>query len=96
MIPLHPITGKQAVDIVDGNVLAGMLAPLFRVDATLVEITCAECGSRSRLAETRVEREQHSAIARCRSCTRTLLTVTERADAVVLRVAGLELSCPLA
>lgn len=91
-MPLHPTPGKQAVDIVDGNALAGMLGPLFRVDPTLLVVTCGACGSSGTLAETVVEREAASAIARCRSCTHTLLTVTESDDATVLRVTSAELA----
>jgi hypothetical protein len=91
----HP-PGSHHVGILDGNAVAGMLAPLWRVDPTVVSVTCAACGTEGRLAETVVEREEWSAIVRCRACTHTLLTVAETDAAVVLRVGGVDLTFPCA
>lgn len=82
------------VRIVDGNALAGMLAGALAVDPTMLALTCGHCGSRFLLAETVVEREPDSALVRCRSCTHTLLTLGDEADALVVRVGGLELRFP--
>jgi hypothetical protein len=64
-----------ATSTVDGNVLAGPLADLFGEDVTLLVGTCGGCGAATSLAETVVEIDESAAIARCRTCTHTLLTV---------------------
>ena len=61
--------------IVDGNVLAGVLSDLLASDATMMTGVCAGCGAEALLAEAVVEIDDVGAIARCRTCTRTLLTV---------------------
>ena len=66
---------ENAAVTVDGNVLAGLLSDVLDGDATSLVGTCAGCGSEAALAETRVEIDEAAAIARCRSCTHTLLTV---------------------
>ena len=82
------------VSIVDGNAIAGMLEPAFGTDPTLVRIECAHCGRLSMLAETVVEREARSAIVRCRSCTRTMLTLREDAGELVVRMSAVQLHVP--
>lgn len=86
--------GRAPVSIVDGNALAGMLAGVLAGDPTRVEVACGHCHARSALAETVVEREPTSAIVRCRTCTHTLLTLTEEPTALVIGIAGLQLRFP--
>ncbi len=73
----------------DGNVLAGALSALFAVDATMLTVECGGCGTAGVLADAVVERDDVAAIARCRSCTHTLLTVLEQDDAVRIIVGSL-------
>lgn len=66
---------ENATAIVDGNALAGLLSDVLNGDVTLLVGTCAGCGAVAPLAETVVEIDDSAAIARCRACTHTLLTV---------------------
>ncbi len=68
---------ENATSTVDGNVLAGLLAGVIDADATTLVGVCAGCGTEAPLAETVVEIDEVAAIARCRSCTHTLLTVLQ-------------------
>lgn len=60
---------------VDGNVLSGLMSDLLADDVTLLIGKCGGCGAAAPLAETVVEIDETAAIARCRTCTHTLLTV---------------------
>ncbi|MGN8552009.1 UNVERIFIED_CONTAM: DUF6510 family protein [Microbacterium sp. SLM126] len=73
---------ENATSTVDGNVLAGLLAGVLDGDATTLVGVCAGCGAAAALAETVVEIDEAGAIARCRSCTHTLLTVLQEGDGV--------------
>lgn len=70
-------TEEPRVTIVDGNALAGMLAPVFAGDATSLVVHCRHCGASAALATLVVELDDAAAIARCRGCTHTLLTVLD-------------------
>lgn len=75
--------------ILDGNALAGVLSGVFADDATRLTLVCGHCDRSGALAETVVERDDTCAIVRCRSCTRTLFTVTAAPDgAVAVRMAA--------
>lgn len=84
----HPDTAVRT-SIVDGNALAGMLGAVFAGDPTVLVVHCRHCGAESPLATMVVELDDESAIARCRGCTRTLLTVLDPNGevAVVLQAA---------
>jgi len=60
---------------VDGNVLAGALGRLFGGEPTELIAVCGSCGTAARVAEARVEIDDSVAIVRCRTCTRTMLTL---------------------
>lgn len=90
----HPTEAHPTMTLVDGNAVAGMLAPAMAGEPTLLAITCAFCHDHFVLAETVVEREPMSAVVRCRSCTHTLFTLEDEADALVLRVGGMDLRFP--
>lgn len=74
---------------VDGNVLAGLLDDVLEGDATTMIGVCGGCGARGALAETVVEIDEVGAIARCRSCSHTLLTVLRDEDGVRLIIGTL-------
>lgn len=65
---------------VDGNALAGLMTDVLDGDITLLVGTCAGCGAAAMLAEAVVEIDETAAIARCRTCTHTLLTVLANRD----------------
>lgn len=85
--PVHP-PEKQGADHerLDGNALAGLLGELFVGDVTDVRGECGHCGAAACLAEAVVELSPTSAIALCRSCTRTLFTVVMENGHRVLEV----------
>jgi hypothetical protein len=73
---------ENAAATVDGNALAGLLAGVFEGDATMLVGVCAGCGAAAALSETIVEIDDTCAIARCRTCTHTLLTVLQDDESV--------------
>ena len=75
---------------VDGNALAGILAPVFAGEVTSIVGWCRECGSTAPLAEAVVELDDLCAIVLCRGCTHTLLTVMRDGDGVRLTFGALE------
>lgn len=77
------------MQIVDGNAVAGALHGMFRADPTMLIVACGHCGTAGPLAGTVVEQDDYAAIVRCRTCTRTLLTVFEEDDGVAVTVASL-------
>ena len=74
--------------VVDGNALAGMLGAVFAGDPTTLTVHCRHCGSASELATTVVEIDSGAAIARCRGCTHTLLTVLDPNGEVTVVLQG--------
>lgn len=74
---------------VDGNALAGILAPVFAGEVTSIVGRCRECGSTAPLAEAVVELDDLCAIVLCRGCTHTLLTVMRDRDGVQLTFGAL-------
>ncbi len=90
--PMHPdpgVTRQTRVRIVDGNALAGRLAGLFAVDATVLTLRCGLCGAQGPLANAIVEMDDAAAIVRCRGCTRTLVTFLTTPHGMVMRVGAL-------
>jgi len=83
------VPDRAKVTLLDGNALAGRLAGVLGAEPTLARLTCSHCRSVSVLAESVVEQDDGGAIVRCRSCTRTLLTVVERAGEIRLTFAAL-------
>jgi ribosomal protein S27E len=59
----------------DGNVLAGPLMEVFRVDMTMASGECAGCHDRSVLAEAMVYVDAPAWIVRCHVCDDVLLTI---------------------
>lgn len=76
---------------VDGNALAGLLADVFAADMTMALLACGHCGQAGPLAAAVVEDDGAAAILRCRSCTRTLLTVLRADGRLSLRIGALAL-----
>ena len=73
---------ENAENVVDGNVVAGMLWDVFEADVTALIGVCGGCGSSAPVAEAVVEIDEAAAIVRCRSCTHTLFTVLRERDQV--------------
>lgn len=73
----------------DGNVLAGPLMEVFRVDMTMATGTCAGCGDVSALAESMVYVDAPAWIVRCHICGDLLLTVAHTTNGVRFDLRGL-------
>ena len=72
---MDPHRRAAHADHVDGNVLAGALGRLFGGEPTDMVAVCGSCGTAARIAEAWVEIDDTAAIVRCRSCTRTMVTL---------------------
>jgi hypothetical protein len=68
--------------VLDGNALAGLLAELMGVDATVALATCAACGSAGPLAGTAVYAHAPSPVVRCRRCSAVLCVVVTRGERI--------------
>jgi hypothetical protein len=55
-------------DALDGNVVAGALAELFRMDMTTAVTTCAGCGDRHPVGELRAHVDAPGIVLRCTGC----------------------------
>jgi uncharacterized protein DUF6510 len=58
---------------IDGNALAGALRTVFAVELTEAVGTCAGCGRRRAIAETRLYTRAPGLVARCTGCEGVLL-----------------------
>ncbi|KAA9134901.1 DUF6510 family protein [Microbacterium caowuchunii] len=85
----HPGAPDERVRHVDGNALAGLLSEVFVSDASMLVLSCRQCGTAGPLGGTDVEDDGVGAIVRCRHCSRTLLTVLRTGSGVTLSVAAL-------
>lgn len=76
---------------VDGNALAGMLADALGIDATVMRLECAHCGSASAVAEVMVtfDGPDAGAVAHCPDCSAVLLTLRERDGELRIDVRGI-------
>lgn len=76
---------------VDGNALAGMLADVLGVDATVMRVECAHCGAASAIAQAMVtfDGPDAGAVAHCPDCTAVLLTLAERDGELRIDVRGI-------
>jgi|SoimicMinimDraft_17_1059745.scaffolds.fasta_scaffold41846_2 hypothetical protein len=73
----------------DGNVLAGTFAELFRVDLTEALGRCAWCGATAPLAVGLVYESEMGNVLRCIDCGEVLLTVVDSGDSVWLSMPGI-------
>lgn len=79
----------------DGNVLAGPLLEVFRVDMSTASGTCVGCGDTSVLAQAMVYVDAPSWIVRCHVCDAVLITLAHTADGMRFDLRGLtELEVP--
>jgi len=73
----------------DGNALAGALRDVFAVELTDAHGTCAGCGRRGRLAETRLYARAPGLVARCPGCDAMLLRMVTGPDRTWIDLRGL-------
>jgi hypothetical protein len=69
---------------VDVNAVAGAFTEVFGIDVTTTVLTCAACGTPSRLAKSRVDSLEPDIVIRCPSCLEVLVRLVRRpADAMI-------------
>ena len=73
----------------DGNAIAGLLAEVFGDEMTLVEATCAGCGTVSMMGATDVYTNAPGAVVRCRACQAVLLTIVQGRTHYCVSVTGI-------
>jgi ribosomal protein S27E len=73
----------------DGNVLAGPLMEVFRVDMTMATGECTGCGDTSVLAKAMVYVDAPAWIVRCHVCDAVLLTLAHTPDGMRFDLRGL-------
>jgi hypothetical protein len=78
----------QEPDVLDGNVAAGVLADVFRADATTAIVTCASCGAAGPLAAGVVYVSEMGLVIRCRQCSEVLLRCAQIRERLVLDMRG--------
>ena len=61
----------------DGNAAAGILQEIFPFEMTLVQATCAGCGTTNALGATAVYMHGMGTIVRCPSCDTALIRVAQ-------------------
>jgi hypothetical protein len=64
-------------DALDGNALAGLLLAAFGEDITTATGVCANCSTRSRVAEFAVYSQAPGAVVRCRHCSSVAMVLVE-------------------
>lgn len=85
----RPRPSTHLVQLLDGNVLAGVLQTLGETGATDLVVECATCGTAAPLAQWSVETDRSAFIVRCRDCTRTLCTILRtEGGGLSVRIAG--------
>jgi phage FluMu protein Com len=77
-----------AMEVVDGNALAGMLAELFGTDMTTMPGRCTHCGTVSLVAEFRAYVRGPGRVLRCPACAGVVLRIVETPDATYVDMRG--------
>ena len=65
------------MDALDGNAIAGTLYDAFGTEMTTAAGVCANCGTRSLLAETRVYLRAPGTVVRCSTCTAIVMVLVD-------------------
>lgn len=74
---------------IDGNVLAGAFAEVFRADVTAASARCVGCGRVSPIAEAMVYPDAPGLVVRCAACDHVLATIVDAGERVFLSLTGL-------
>jgi hypothetical protein len=82
------------MDALDGNAIAGQLLAVYGTEMTLAPGVCANCGTRSLIAELAVYGRAPGSVARCPGCGAVLIVAIERADTTEVHFTGFELESP--
>jgi Family of unknown function (DUF6510) len=72
----------------DGNAAAGILQAIFPFEMTLVQATCAGCGTTNAIGATAVYMHGMGTVVRCPSCDTALIRVAHVKGAYFLDMQG--------
>jgi hypothetical protein len=72
----------------DGNAAAGLLDEILAAEATLVDGTCAHCGTTGPLGSAMVYAHAPGTVLRCAACDEVVLRVVRLRDRLLVDVAG--------
>ena len=72
----------------DGNAAAGTLQAIFPFDMTLVQVTCAGCGTTNPLGATTAYMHGMGTIVRCPSCNNALIRIVHAREHYFLDMRG--------
>lgn len=64
----HDHDSPIAMDVLDGNAIAGQLSEYFGSEMTTARGRCAHCGTEARIGELRVYTRAPGNVVRCRAC----------------------------
>lgn len=77
------------MDVLDGNVAAGMLSDVFVGEPTSARGRCDNCGQVAFVAEARAYVQAPGLVLRCSGCDAALLVLVRAGDRHVLTLSGL-------
>lgn len=77
------------MDALDGNAIAGTMMTVFGTEMTTETGTCANCGTRSRVAEFGVYMRGPGVVVRCRTCDSVVMVLVEVHEIMCVDLRGL-------
>jgi hypothetical protein len=75
----------------DGNAAAGILQAIFPFEMTLVQATCAGCGTTNAIGATAAYMHGMGTVIRCPSCDRVLIRVAQARGRYFLDMRGVRI-----
>ncbi len=72
----------------DGNSVGGLLGEIFPFEMTEAQVTCASCGTLSRIGQTMVYGHDMGTIVRCARCDNALIRVARGPGRYLLDMRG--------
>ncbi len=72
----------------DGNAVGGLLGEIFLLEMTEAQVTCASCGTLSRVGQTMVYGHEMGTIVRCATCDNALIRVARGPGRYLLDMRG--------
>jgi ribosomal protein S27E len=72
----------------DGNAAGGLLGEIFAFEMTTAQVTCASCGTHSRIGQAMVYGHGMSTIVRCARCDNALIRIAHPSGRYSLDLRG--------
>ena len=72
----------------DGNSAGGLLGEIFAFEMTTTQVTCASCGTLSRIGQTMVYGHKMGTIVRCAACDNALIRISRGPGRYLLDMRG--------